>query len=297
MSEQLPLHAMRMFAATASAGSVSAAARRLHVTHSAVSHQIKQLEGWLGCELFERHAAGVRVTPAGRELHMACERAFEDLARVCGGLRRPQAAPRVTLGCPGSFLQQWVIPRLGEVEAALDGTALALQPGVSVAGLHDGSVDALVVCGRERPPEGIVELCRQPNYIGPVCAPALAAAFQHEAAAPRQTLLGTRSYAAAWERWAQARGLPARAWQTRSFDQMAHMIQAAVAGLGVAVAPATLVQAELADGRLVAPVGFVAAGDNNMLWAARERADDAAVRALARWYDAALARIAPPAPV
>ncbi len=112
-----PLTAFRAFAAAAQAGSVVGAADRLNVTHSAVSHQLRLIESWLGCKLFERHAAGVTLTDAGRRLFASTARALDDVGQVCAEIRGQRPATALTLACPGSFMLQWLIPRLDDFEA------------------------------------------------------------------------------------------------------------------------------------------------------------------------------------
>src|SRR5690606_1934403 len=112
--DALPPHtALRAFEAAARLGSVSRAADELHVTHGAVSRQIKALEAHLGVPLFEREGRGLRPTAAGLRLCEAAGEAFATLRAGVRELRRIAAGPRaLVLGCPGSVLARWVIPRL-----------------------------------------------------------------------------------------------------------------------------------------------------------------------------------------
>ena len=97
------LNALRFFDSAARQLSFSLAAKELCVTHSAVSQQIRQLEQWFDCPLFERRAGGVQLTAAGLDLQRAAEDAFDLLERRCSGAapslpswpwaRRPVSCP------------------------------------------------------------------------------------------------------------------------------------------------------------------------------------------------------------
>jgi LysR family transcriptional regulator, glycine cleavage system transcriptional activator len=285
-----PLTALRAFAAAAQAGSVVGAADRLNVTHSAVSHQLRLIESWLGCKLFDRHAAGVTLTDAGRRLFASTARALDDIGRVCAEIRGQRPATALTLACPGSFMLQWLIPRLDDFEARHPQVVLNLQTGSDLGRLRAGHIDALVYCGRGTHPREVSEILLADNDIGPICTPAQAGSV----AAPRdllsRPLLSTDSYPAGWEIWAAAQGLDAAQLRPRrSFGQWVYMIQAAIAGLGVGIAPSVLVQEEIAQGSIVAPLGFASSGDRISLCVLRRRAQEPALTSLAAWLAGCLA--------
>jgi DNA-binding transcriptional LysR family regulator len=102
------------FEAAARHRSVSRAAQELHVTHGAVSRQARAGRRPRP-PLFEREGRGLRLTPAGENLRDAAGGAFAELARSWERLRRNAEAPLV-LGCPGSLLARWVIPRLEKLQ-------------------------------------------------------------------------------------------------------------------------------------------------------------------------------------
>ncbi|WP_313117386.1 LysR family transcriptional regulator, partial [Stenotrophomonas indicatrix] len=107
-----PLNALRAFEATARLGGVGRAAQALHVTHGAISRQLKLLEDHLGLALFQRAGRGLRLTAAGTRLQQACSEAFGGIEDCVRELRRPSAEPALVLGCSGSVLARWMIPRL-----------------------------------------------------------------------------------------------------------------------------------------------------------------------------------------
>jgi len=254
------LNALRVFDAAARRASFSAAAQELCVTHSAVSHQIRQLEDWLGKSLFVRHAAGVRLTSAGLSLQQATEHALGMLESRCAEIAEPTRITEIVLGAPGSFLANWLIPRLDRFEAAHPDIRIRLQTSAAITELQAQRVDALIVSGRSWPRQiAAVDLLEE--RIGPVCA----SDWPHRIRAPgellSQPLLHTSSHPQAWSEWAVGQGLdPAGFGGGRQFDHLPLMLEAAVAGLGVAIAPELLVEREISRRRLIAPLGFVPSG-------------------------------------
>jgi DNA-binding transcriptional LysR family regulator len=256
-----PLNALRAFEAAARCLSFSAAAEALCVTHSAVSHQMRQLEDWLGRELFIRHAGGVRLTGAGQSLLQAAGQAFSVLEACCTEIREKHAVDEIVLGAPGSFLANWLIPRLERFEAAFPHLRIRLQTSNTPDELQKQRVDALVCIGRPPWPRQLVATPLFAETIGPVCAPDRASAIRQPGDLAGQTLLHTTSRPQAWAEWAAVHALDAASFtEGRQFDHLPLLLEAAAAGLGVAIAPALLVEREIAQGRIVAPLGFIACG-------------------------------------
>lgn len=281
-----PLKTLKAFSQAAMTGSFTAAAERLHVTHSAVSHQLRQLELWLGCKLFVRTASGVTLTEPGRTLYTAVAQSFDLLEHTCAALRHEQNGSTLTLACPGSFMLQYLIPRLHDFEQRHPYITLNLQMAKDVSRLDSKQADALLYCGRGITPDRITEYPLMANEIGPVCSPMLAKNVNTASDLQASALLGTRSYPGAWAVWAQTCDVSAeRSSVIRNFDQFIYMIQAAVAGLGIGIVPSLLVQAELADGRLVAPLGFVDIGDRISLWVHKNNAENPQLPILTTWLE------------
>ncbi len=272
-----PLTALRAFEAAARLGSVSRAADELHVTHGAVSRQIKALEAHLGLPLFEREGRGLRPTAAGLRLREAAGEAFATLRTGVRELRRAAAGPRaLVLGCPGSVLARWVIPRLDAL--ARDLPALTLHLSAQEDGFDTAlpGLDAALLIGQPPWPDTwrVHALARE--RIGPVLSPRhpefAALSARPPAALLDQALLHTASRPQAWPDWAARSGLdPASLHQGAAFEHLYYLLEAAVAGLGVAIAPEPLVAADIAAGRLAAPWGFV---DTDARWCLCTRAGD-----------------------
>jgi DNA-binding transcriptional LysR family regulator len=294
MSRPLPpLNALRAFEAAARLGSVSRAAGELHVTHGAVSRQIRILEEALGAPLFERDGRGLALTASGLRLRDAAGDAFTALQTAWAGLRRERQPSALVLGCPGSLLARWVIPHLERL--ANDLPALKLHLSAQEAGFDSAltGLDAALLLGEAPwPPEWQVHALA-PERIGPVLSPRHAR-FEalHGAAAAMlagEPLLHTASRPQAWPLWFAAQGLdPGPLRPGTGFDHLTYLLEAAAAGLGVAIAPQELVQADLDAGRLLAPWGFARTGGEWALCTLRGNADPR-VAALAAWLRRELA--------
>ncbi len=256
------LNALRAFEAAARLRSVSLAADELHVTHGAVSRQLRALEEDLGVALFERDGRGIRPTAAGKRLLEAASSAFAQLRDCVAGLRRTQRGDALVLGCPGSILARWMIPRLQRLQRDLPGLTLHLsaQDG-DFAPRLDG-LDTALMLGQSPWPTGWQVQALAAERIGPVFSPAMPGASLL-AAQPLHALLGqpllhTRSRPQAWPTWAARNGLDdAGLCYGTGFEHLYYLLEAAVAGLGIAIAPEPLVADDLVSGRLIAPWGFV----------------------------------------
>ncbi|MBT8767366.1 LysR family transcriptional regulator [Metapseudomonas boanensis] len=288
MSRDLPpLNALRAFEAAARLQSISRAADELHVTHGAVSRQVRLLEEQLGVALFSKEGRGVKLTDAGQRLRDASGEAFDRLRDVCADLqRRSEDAPFV-LGCPGSLLARWFIPRLDRLNRELPELRLQLSASEGELDPRRPGVDA-TLCFAEPPwPADMRVFELAIERIGPVLSPRYA---RHDALANAQAaallddaLLHTVSRPQAWPQWARAQGLMAEQLRLgQGFEHLYYLLEAAVAGLGVAIAPQQLVADELASGRLVAPWGFVETPARLALWVPARQLDRRAER-LAQW--------------
>lgn len=132
-----------------------------------------------------------------------------------------------------------------------------------------------------------------PERIGPVVSPRYPGAAQLQEQSPQgllgEALLHTASRPQAWPQWAALAGLePGQMHYGQGFDHLYYLLEAAVAGLGVAIAPAQLVADDLASGRLLAPWGFLATPAHWIL-AVPRRASGPQAEALATWLHLALA--------
>ena len=271
-----PLSALRAFEATARLGSVTAAADELSVTHGAVSRQLRSLDEHFGVMLFAKAGRGIELTHHGERLYHGIGEAFTRLRDSCADLKRDVEEAPFTLACPGSLLARWLIPRLDRLQHDLP--QLKLQVVVSESELpakQDNISATLAFSGPPWPAEvDVVELMAE--QICAVVSPRLEAKL--DPAQPdtlfSSKLLHTASRPQAWPQWATAQGLELAHLeealrQGQGFDHLYYLMEAAVAGLGVAIAPKLLVEDDLKSGRLTAPWGFIETPAKLCLWLPR----------------------------
>ncbi len=288
MSQGLPpLNALRAFEAAARLQSVSQAAAELSVTHGAVSRQIRLLEDDLGLALFSKEGRGVKLTDAGLRLRDAAGEAFERLRGTCAELRQQTIDAPFVLGCPGSLLARWFIPRLDRLNRELPDLHLQLSASEGELDPRKPGLDATLLYAEPPWPADMQVFELATECIGPVLSPHhpnCPALRQAPASALLgETLLYTASRPQAWPAWAIGNGLdPARLQMGQGFEHLYFLLEAALAGLGVAIAPQQLVADDLSQGRLLAPWGFVETQARLALWVPSRRTDQRAER-LAEW--------------
>ena len=254
MSDRLPsLNALRAFEATARHGSLSRAAGELHVTHSAVSHQIKALEAELGVPLLRRAGRGVAVTAVGQQLEAALGDAFARMARAVRLARQGDRGAALNVSVEPSFAVRWLVLRLGRFHAAHPEIDLRLAATGTLADFVRDGVDVAIRYGRgEWPGLRVQHLLTISGF--PVCSPGLLAAgrvLQEPADLARHTLLHEDD-GAYWRQWLAAAGVPeVDASRGLRFDDTHLALAAAEAGQGVALGDEALAAAALAEGRLV----------------------------------------------
>lgn len=258
-----PLNALKAFEASARLQSITLAAKELHVTHGAVSRQVKQLEEHLGIALLSKDGRGIKLTDAGTRLYKASNEAFSQIHLSCVDIRRQTQQAPFVLACPGSLLARWLIPRLEQLQHDLPD--LRLQVITSTGDdntLQQSDADASLVFLDQACPDTMHAYILDTERIGPVLSPLYQQASKLRTATAAQLLneplLFTRSRQQAWPQWAQAQQLAITDLRyAQGFEHLYYLLEAAVAGLGVAIAPEHLVRSDIANGRLIAPWGFV----------------------------------------
>lgn len=244
------LSGLRAFEAMARTGGATAAGLELGVTHSAVSRQVKALEQHLGVRLFDGPKHALTLTVAGRRLMVELGEGFDRIERAVRSVRGRQD---VRLAVHPSLAVKWLIPRLTRFEADLPDVNLILSD-LSPEATRQRGADLLLryLDGAAAGPEVAV---LAENRIGPVCAPHL---LDEDLASA--TRLTARTHGRGWADWRAAGGEEIAGGSIRTLNHLHFALDAALAGLGVAMLPQTLVAADLAEGRLAAPCGFRADG-------------------------------------
>jgi LysR family glycine cleavage system transcriptional activator len=257
-----PLNALRAFESAGRHLNFSRAADELSVTPGAVSQQIQNLEDYVGAALFKRTPRGLLLTDSAQLALPALREAFDRLAEAASLLTAASDGRRLTLTAPPSFAAKWLVPRLGRFEAAHPQVDVWLSADMAVVDFASTDVDlAIRYGGGPYPGLEVVRLLGE--SVLPVMSPELMAA--HPVHGPADltghVLLHDGSPSADescpdWAMWLAARGVKGfDANRGPRFNQSSLVIEAAMAGRGVALAKGTLAQDDLDAGRLVAPMG------------------------------------------
>jgi LysR family glycine cleavage system transcriptional activator len=258
MAERLPpLNALRCFDIAAKHLSFTKAAAELHVTHSAVSHQIKALEEWLGLPLFRRVNRGLVLTEAGQAYLKPIREAFERLGDATRRLRVRERSGPLTVSVMPSFAGKWLVPRLGRFRQRHPDIDVRISASSELVDFEREDVDIAVRIGRGNWPGLKVELLMHETLFA-VCSPRLLEgpdAIREPADIARHTLLSDLDWRFdVWQIWLEAAGLSGlEVRRALSFNYSDLMLQAAMNGLGVALSQNVLAGDDLAAGRLVRP--------------------------------------------
>lgn len=250
-----PLNPLRTFEAAARHENFARAAAELNVTQAAVSRQIMVLENVLSVRLFDREHSSVKLTPAGTRYYEATHQALELIADATEDITHGAGEAALNVQCYTTFALRWLIPRLHRFYAAHPDLQVNLTTSVLPADFSLGTLDASIQFGEPKWPEVTTDLLL-PDLFCPVCAPSVAKGLPLER--PEDLAGHTFIYSyhrrGDWRVWLSAAGVPNLQPARRvTFESSSLVYQAAIEGLGVAIAQPLLVQTELIEGRLVAP--------------------------------------------
>jgi DNA-binding transcriptional LysR family regulator len=264
------LLALRCFEAAARHENFSRAAAELCLTHSAVSRAVRLLEDDLGLPLFERRSRRVFLTEAGRQLARGVHDGLDLIRKAAQDARTEARRKRHwVLSCEPTLLMRWLLPRWPAFQASHPDILVHL---VAAGGpfSFEGGIDLAI---RRDDFAWPAEYHAEPLFVekvGPVCRPASAPAWfssGHDGPAlnPDTPRLHTLSRPNAWAEWMSLTNQPAAVPSGQTFEHFYFSLQAAVAGIGVAISPWHLVRDDIASGALAAPLGFVEDGSRYWL--------------------------------
>jgi len=293
-----PLNALRAFETSARCGGFTSAARELHVTPAAVSHQIKSLESHLGVELFRRLPRGLRITEAGRQLLPHLTKGFDHFARAVEDLSAGGLAGPLAVSTAPSFATLWLVPRLSSFLRAHPDIQVTVLAAETPPDLSRGEVDIRLPYGMGNYP-GLATKLLMREQIFPVCAPTLLNQLRLRRFSDlrHHTLLhdintGPEEPHMTWRRWLRDAGVSGvDADQGVKFGNSILLVEAAVRGQGVALGRLSLVGDHLATGRLVRPLKASQVADYAYYAVTtRSGAERPRVQAFLDWLDAEVER-------
>ncbi|HGU9882781.1 TPA: LysR family transcriptional regulator AmpR [Citrobacter freundii] len=284
----IPLNSLRAFEAAARHLSFTRAAIELNVTHSAISQHVKSLEQQLNCQLFVRGSRGLMLTTEGESLLPVLNDSFDRMAGVLDRFATKQTQEKLKIGVVGTFAIGCLFPLLSDFKRSyphidlhisthnnrVDPAAEGLDYTIRYGGGAWHDTDAQYLCSA---------------LMSPLCSPTLASQIQTPADILKFPLL--RSYRRdEWTLWMQAAGEapPSPTHNVMVFDSSVTMLEAAQAGIGVAIAPVRMFTHLLSSERIVQP--FLTQIDLGSYWITRlqSRPETPAMREFSRWLTGVL---------
>jgi len=248
-----PLSAIRSFAAAARHQSFRLAAAELGVTPSAVSHQVKVLEVWIGAPLFVRVGRDVRLSAAGGAVGAKVAQAFDLLAETFVSARRQASNTSLRISALPLFTQAWLIPRLGRFERAHPEISIVIDTTSRIVDFESDPVD-VAIRNSAKPGPGLMARKLLDLKAVPLCTPQIASSIKRPEDLSKAALIHLSVGAEGWSSWLEHAGAPGlRARANLTVDTMPAALEAAAAGHGVMLGLQPLIWEMPSARRLVVP--------------------------------------------
>ncbi len=246
-----PLDTFRFFEAAARHLNFTHAAEEMHVTHGAVSQRIKRLEEHLGMSLFRRSGRRMLLTDEGRRLLERVRTAISEIAEGVEAIRSDNRDRILTVSMLPGFAAYWLLPRLAEFIERHPDIEVNIRATLSLTDFARDGVDMAVRFGPGTWP-GLISIKLYDEELVPVCSPAFRDGRLPRVPGDLLKVPLLHDERQPWSIWFKAVGLDYRdAGQRPRYGDQTLLLPAAIAGLGVALARASLVQGDLESGRLV----------------------------------------------
>lgn len=287
-----PLHALRAFEAAARHLHFARAAAELHLTPTAISHQVRQLEEILEVKLFHRYPRPIRLSAEGATLYPVLRQSFDRISSAIEGIAQQNASRPLTVSVTVAFASLWLMRRLPALNSQT-GLSLNVEANNQPVDLSGSEVDFAVRYADRAGPENLW-LPLFEDYLIPLCAPELL--HRHpvddDPSVLRLPLIQYRWSCGAdappsWQRWSEAAGLadglPVVA---QHFSEEINAIDSALAGQGVVLASSVLASTAMKAGDLVPLSGTTLPGRTFWAVTRRDHPRVSEVKRFASWANA-----------
>ncbi len=258
-----PMNSLIVFEAAARHLSFTKAANELNVTQGAISRQIRQLEEYLGKELFLRANRNISLTPTGLQYYQTIYSALLDVAQATAEIKKWQGEHQITVATTNAMAALWLLPKVAAFQQNNEGVDLRILTTDNISDLHKMDFDlALFYC--RVPPAGMRVTTLFPEEVFPVCSPNYLAQFKEDSS-PEEIFGKALLYLddaqkdwITWAEWFEAVNYPIVKPKNRvNINNYPMLLQASINGQGVALAWGSLVDDYLQSGALVRPVETV----------------------------------------
>lgn len=257
MSRRLPpLNAIRAFESAARLGGVKLAAEELFVTPSAVSHQVRSLEGFLGVELFRRAGRQIELTAAGERYLASVSQALDEVDLATRRVMAPPDSTVVNVSVAPSFLTRWLVPRVRDFQDQHPDIELRLSANNGEIDFARSDIDMAIYFGEGDWPDIDIFFLQQVVLV-PVCSPAYLEdrPIDDLPTLSRQTLIDVSTRPNEWDEFLASFGAARpRSGKRLGFSSTALAVGAAMEDLGIALADRSLIAREVKYGQLLTPL-------------------------------------------
>lgn len=256
------LNSLVTFEAAARHKNYSQAALELHITHSAVSQQMRVLEDALGIALFERKGRQMELTSQGASLFKQIQPALRQINRALNDIQTQQNPPAIRVATLQSFATFWLLPRLGKFQAKHPDLAIHIQAAIGLVNLNRAQSDIAIRFGLGKWEDYDAEKLLD-DHLYPVCSPDFnEGRFPSQAKQLYKYRILSVENGREWHHWSQFAGVDMSHFKHETHHSDSNlMLTAAKAGQGIAVARHSLVAAEIAAGNLVRLFDLIAPSD------------------------------------
>lgn len=255
-----PLNPLRVFECVARHQNLTAAAKELHITQGAVSHQIRKLEEWLGFHLFDRRGGKLTLTNGAALYADALHKAFIEIRRATQEVAAHGSMRVLTIRGHTTFFTHWLVPLLPKFQNAHPEIKIRLSADVEGVDFRRDMADVGIRYGDGNWPEMSADLLFT-DELTPVLSPALAASLDDPSDVEqllRLPLLHSNRRPNHWPDWMQAAGVTRVAsGRDMHLEDLSIIYECAIQGMGVALGQLRYLRRELASGELVRPHPFV----------------------------------------
>ncbi|ATN33651.1 LysR family transcriptional regulator [Rhizobium sp. ACO-34A] len=277
----LPLNALRAFEAAARHLSFTRAAIELCVTQAAVSHQVKLLEQRLGVTLFRRLPRGLLITEEGQALLPSLQESFDRMADMLERFQGGHVQEVLAIGAVGTFAVGWLLPRFADFRRLHPYVDIRLSTNNNRVDIAAEGLDYTIRFGNGAWHDIEAEaLFEAPLSV--LCIPQIARLLEKPEDVARQSLL--RSYRHdEWPEWFEAAGVGPPQIRGPVFDSSIIMVEAALQGAGVALAPPLMFSRHLASGAIEQPFPIHVSKGCYWLTRLKSRSMTPAMQAFSTW--------------
>ncbi|MDE2385127.1 MAG: LysR family transcriptional regulator [Alphaproteobacteria bacterium] len=256
MNDTLPLNALRSFEAAARTGSFTRAAAELHVTQSAVSHQIKLLEEWIGSPLFERQGNATKLTPHALTLASSLTSIFTEMDTACRRARTGAKSNTLVIAVIPSVATCWLIPRMSEFKALFPGINTRIIYAIHGHQIDFNEVDVAITYAQEKLElRNAITTRFLAGDSAPVCSPAFLE-LQGELKTPQQIAKAGLLHDTdrrGWTQWfKKASPQKIEFGEGPIFEDFNLLRAATLAGQGISLCPLSIIEDDLQANRLIA---------------------------------------------